>query len=76
MRRNKIFENNPNSEIIDDVGLIQCINRLNTLRDKGMDQEVSLKKEKESDVLNDINRLSAEMRWFSQWLTAKVRSAA
>ena len=74
MRQNKLFEVNPNSEIIDDAGLIQCINRLNALKDSGINQGNS--SHKESDVLNDINRINAEMRWFSQWLTAKVRSAA
>jgi len=74
MRQNNVFENNANSEIIDDIGLIQCINRLNALREAGVEASGSLSSE--DDVLKDINRISSEMRWFSQWLTIKARSAA
>lgn len=75
----KLFEANANSEIIDDAGLIQCINRLNSLKETGsevvaLSNDTSVAQPK--DVPTDINRIRAEMRWFSQWLTAKVNSAA
>jgi len=75
----KLFEANDNSEIIDDAGLIQCINRLNKLRESRAEFDSSLNEafvEQKQDVLTDVNRITAEMRWFSQWLTAKVNSAA
>jgi len=75
----KLMDANDNSEIIDDAGLIQCINRLNKLKDTGAKFESNLDEafvEQKQDVLTDVNRISAEMRWFSQWLTAKVNSAA
>ena len=78
-QKRKLFESNENSEIIDDAGLIQCINRLNSLRDGGCELTSSSNNtlvQQERDILTDINRISAEMRWFSQWLTAKVKSAA
>ena len=65
---------NPNPEIIDDAGLIQCINRLNAIKETGVDDNMS--PDLESDILKDINRISSEMRWFSQWLTIKTRTAA
>ena len=79
IKKPNLFEANENPEIIDDVGLIQCINRLNALRETGAEFDSSLNEafvEQKQDVLTDVNRISAEMRWFSQWLTAKVNSAA
>jgi len=78
-QKRKLFESNENSEIIDDAGLIQCINRLNSLKEGGCELDSDLNKtpvQQERDILTDIHRISAEMRWFSQWLTAKVSSAA
>ena len=61
-----------NDEIIDDTALIDCINQLNSL--KARDEQGSL--HIEQDILSNINRISAEMSWFSQWLTVKSNSAA
>lgn len=75
----KTYEVKQDPEIIDDFGLIQCINRLNALREKDGEIGSDVKEvlvEQERDVLTKINRISAEMRWFSQWLTVKAKSAA
>ena len=75
----KLYEKNESSEIIDDIGLIQCINRLNTMKETGKESDASLNEtlaKQERGIVADINRINAEMRWFSQWLTAKVKSAA
>lgn len=74
------FTDNVDSEIIDDAGLIDCINKLNSLRESGSEtistsEKIKLKQEEE-DTLTKIHRIGAEMRWFSQWLTAKMKSAA
>ena len=61
-----------NDEIIVDSALIDCMNQLNSLREN---ESVGTQKS-ERDVLSQINQISAEMHWFSQWLTAKKNSAA
>jgi len=75
----KLMVSDATDEIVVDAGLIDCINMLNQLRDTqklgGVSNSIKIEK-KEKDVLVQIQQISAEMRWFSQWLTAKVRSAA
>ena len=88
-----IFELNSDvsSEIIDDSGLIDCINALNFLRDSAqfvglshssisqqIEQRLSqeVKQRKEREILSKIQRISSEMTWFSQWLTVKSNTAA
>ena len=63
---------NDNNEIIYDTALIDCINELNALREN----ENNANSRTENDILSSINQISAEMRWFSQWLTVKSNSAA
>jgi len=65
-----------NDEIIDDTALIDCINELNGLRDSEASFATRKQPRTERDVLDNINQISAEMRWFSQWLTVKSNSAA
>lgn len=74
MKKNNVFESAGNSEIIDDVGLIQCIQRLNVLRETGVEQNMQTISGEEA--LGDIDRISAEMKWFSQWLAVKMRNVA
>ena len=63
---------NDNNEIIYDTALIDCMNELNALRDSENKNDLRT----ENDILGSINQISAEMRWFSQWLAVKSSSAA
>lgn len=63
-------------EIIDDSALIDCINQLNSLREGGNDSVVPSRQKNEKRVLKGIDQISAEMKWFSQWLTVKSKSVA
>lgn len=63
---------NDSDEIVYDTALINCINELNSLREN----DRAINSRTEQDVLESINQISAEMRWFSQWLSVKSNSAA
>jgi len=66
-------------DIIDDVGLIDDVIKLNFLRESanglGLDFDIALK-EKERELAAKVDHINAEMRWFSQWLSLKSSSAA
>ena len=52
---------NDNNQIIDDSALIECVNNLNLLREYNSKQT-----DQEQERLYKINRINAEMQWFSQ----------
>ena len=77
--REKKLNQEQNVEILDDTALIDCINQLNELREQQKSTEAHIvfnSAVQEQEVLMNIEQVSAEMRWFSQWLTVKSNSAA
>ncbi len=56
-----------NDEIIIDTAIIDCMNKLSELREADSADQYA-----KAEVLGEIHRISAEMRWFSQCLTAKA----
>ncbi len=74
LKRNQVNQglHDISDEIIDDSALIDCMNQLNSLKECENNENYFAQK----DVLNNIERISVEMNWFSQWLTAKSDSAA
>ncbi len=51
---------NDHNQIIDDSALIECVNKLNSLR------EFSNQSIQEQQTISKINQINAEMHWFSQ----------
>ena len=75
----KKLSQEPSVEILDDTALLDCINQLNELREqqKNADAHAVLNSTIHGqEMLVKIEQVSAEMRWFSQWMTVKSRSAA
>lgn len=65
---NGVDKQTENDEIIIDSAIIDCMNKLSELREN----ESNKNAHEELEVLSEISRISAEMRWFSQCLTAKT----